>query len=100
MGWGIPLWVRCDSFTRVGRAAQVVGFFAFRALKTGGVEITREKWDEAFLQQDDDDDEMAATATKLEQPPKNILPDWTRMPLSVGAPSAAKSISTQAVVRA
>ncbi|KAI6039887.1 actin-domain-containing protein [Pisolithus marmoratus] len=58
------------------------------ALKTGGMEITREKWDEAFSSQNDDD-EAAITATDEEQLLKNIIPDWTRTPLPVGAPSAS-----------
>ncbi|KAL4062905.1 actin-domain-containing protein [Scleroderma citrinum] len=69
------------------------------ALKTGGAEIAREKWDEAFAPQDDDDEVTASTA-RPEQPSKDILPDWTRTPLSVGAPPAAKSPSTQATVGA
>lgn len=81
-----------------GCGTEVVIFYAYRALKTGGAEIAREKWDEAFSQQDEDDDMDVTTIS--EQPPKNILPDWTRTPLSVGAPSVAKAASTQAVVGA
>ncbi|KAF8628005.1 hypothetical protein AX15_004125 [Amanita polypyramis BW_CC] len=57
------------------------------ALKTGGVEVAREKWDEAVIQQPADDDSMdldpGATPKK-----KDIIPDWTRSPLTLGAPPA------------
>ncbi|KAF8554417.1 actin-domain-containing protein [Imleria badia] len=60
------------------------------ALKTGGVEVSREKWDEAFSPQNDDDDVMeSAPPVSPGQSPRGMLPDWTRTPLSVGAPSAA-----------
>ncbi|KAG8212985.1 actin family [Butyriboletus roseoflavus] len=59
------------------------------ALKTGGVEVSRENWDEAFSSQNDDDDAMeSAPPVSPEQRPRGMLPDWTRTPLSVGAPSA------------
>ncbi|KAH0833331.1 hypothetical protein J3R83DRAFT_12399 [Lanmaoa asiatica] len=59
------------------------------ALKTGGVEVSREKWDEAFSSQNDDDEAMESTPpVSPEQRPRGMLPDWTRTPLSVGAPSA------------
>ncbi|KAI6122255.1 actin-domain-containing protein [Pisolithus croceorrhizus] len=77
------------------------------ALKTGGMEITREKWDEAFSSQNDDD-EAAITAADSEQLLKDIIPDWTKIPLPVGALSApaapkpmlATSPHTQAIARA
>ncbi|CAL1717083.1 unnamed protein product [Somion occarium] len=57
------------------------------ALKSGGVEITREKWDEAEAHTNPDE--------SMEQPMDpnahttyNLLPDWTRTPLPVGAPPA------------
>ncbi|OSC96885.1 actin-like ATPase domain-containing protein [Trametes coccinea BRFM310] len=74
------------------------------ALKTGGFEVQREKWDEAEagavvtgVQPDDEDVLMgaedspprprpgAASAT-----PRSILPDWTRTPLPAGAPPAPR----------
>ncbi|KAF9223377.1 actin-like ATPase domain-containing protein [Gyrodon lividus] len=64
------------------------------ALKIGGVEVSREKWDEAFSSQidddddDDDDDDMATSPIQQEQKPRNILPDWTRTPLPVSASPA------------
>ncbi|KIJ14470.1 hypothetical protein PAXINDRAFT_135114 [Paxillus involutus ATCC 200175] len=59
------------------------------ALKTGGVEVSREKWDEAFSSQNDDDDDMVVvSAIEPEQKPRSILPDWTRTPLPVGASPA------------
>ncbi|KAF5340901.1 hypothetical protein D9758_012166 [Tetrapyrgos nigripes] len=64
------------------------------ALKTGGVEVSREKWDEADPHRDDDDMDMDLSPSKpgghghdLQQhTPRNILPDWTRIPLPSGAP--------------
>ncbi|KAF8150699.1 fungal-specific actin related protein [Crassisporium funariophilum] len=57
------------------------------SLKTGGVEVAREKWD------DDDpnrntDDSMDVSADYHSQSPRSILPDWTRTPLPSGAPPA------------
>ncbi|KIJ62831.1 hypothetical protein HYDPIDRAFT_135248 [Hydnomerulius pinastri MD-312] len=57
------------------------------SLKTGGVEVPREKWDEAFAPQNDDDDMITSTVPS-EHTPRSILPDWTRTPLPVGAPPA------------
>lgn len=61
-----------------------------RALKTGGVEVAREKWDEADARMDEDEDEdmdeeipVAPRSTA-----RSILPDWTRTPLPMGAPPA------------
>ncbi|KAF7795277.1 hypothetical protein EIP86_006430 [Pleurotus ostreatoroseus] len=56
------------------------------ALKTGGAEVAREKWDEADSQLDPDEDMLFAPQTP--RPTQNILPDWTRSPLPIGAPSA------------
>ncbi|TFK93695.1 actin-domain-containing protein [Polyporus arcularius HHB13444] len=66
------------------------------ALKTGGVEVQREKWDEAEAQSDEDvpmessPPRPAGGAGVRSSPAKNILPDWTRSPLPVGAPPAAR----------
>lgn len=60
-----------------------------RALKTGGVEVSREKWDEADPAAQNADDEDTNVA--LETPNRfnrGVLPDWTRTPLPAGAPSA------------
>ena len=58
------------------------------ALKTGGVEIAREKWDEAgdHPGPDDSAEEIDTTGTF----PMNaiLIPDWTRTPLPMGAPPA------------
>ncbi|KAI0775099.1 actin-domain-containing protein [Trametes elegans] len=59
------------------------------ALKTGGQEVNREKWDEAEAQPGEAD--MAVDdAPPRAAPAKNILPDWTRTPLPVGAPPAPR----------
>lgn len=62
------------------------GWDLFSALKTGGAEVARERWDEADSQVDPDEEMMFAPQTP--RPTQNILPDWTRSPLPVGAPSA------------
>ncbi|KAF9478855.1 fungal-specific actin related protein [Pholiota conissans] len=56
------------------------------SLKTGGVEVPREKWDEE-ANQNADDEEMDVTPDSRPRT-RNILPDWTRTPLPVGAPPA------------
>jgi actin-related protein 10 len=61
---------------------QLIDLFFLRSLKTGGVEVTREKWDEATSVPDADD----APGEVVEYPSMNILPDWTRTPLPLGAP--------------
>ncbi|KAI0925654.1 hypothetical protein AcV5_008332 [Taiwanofungus camphoratus] len=67
------------------------------ALKTGGVEVPREKWDEANAQSDEDDT-MGVTQEGLTRSPKSVLPDWTRTPLPVGAPPAARAASQVAML--
>ncbi|PFH53156.1 hypothetical protein AMATHDRAFT_138123 [Amanita thiersii Skay4041] len=69
------------------------------ALKTGGVEIAREKWDEAELQQrqNDDGDEDSMDLDEIVPKPKNILPDWTRSPLTNGAPPARQPVAPPSV---
>jgi actin-related protein 10 len=59
-------------------------------LKTGGVEVPREKWDEyqAFMEDESRDASLDGKAF----PSRGILPDWTRNPLPVGAPSAKAPI--------
>ncbi|KAI0296621.1 fungal-specific actin related protein [Russula brevipes] len=55
------------------------------ALKTGGVEVAREKWDEAGgLPGPDDSREASDVAGRS----ANVIPDWTRTPLPMGAPPA------------
>jgi len=57
------------------------------ALKTGGVEVPREKWDEAGdLPGPGDVMEEGDVAGR--SPTVNVIPDWTRTPLPVGAPPA------------
>lgn len=51
------------------------------SLKTGGAEVARERWDEADPAQDADDLPLVS-ASALDRAPRNILPDWTRIPVS------------------
>lgn len=75
-------------------AGYVVTFFIFslcaeivhRALKTGGVEVVREKWDEVNAHHDPD--ESMDMSEFEDRRARNILPDWTSSPLPMGAPSA------------
>ncbi|KAH9847690.1 actin-domain-containing protein [Lenzites betulinus] len=70
------------------------------ALKTGGVEVQRERWDEAEAQPELDidvgDDADGDVLMGGDSPPRlalvsrSILPDWTRTPLPVGAPPAPR----------
>ncbi|KAF9042016.1 actin-like ATPase domain-containing protein [Hymenopellis radicata] len=59
------------------------------SLKTGGAELSREKWDEAAA---------APEGEVVDRQERSILPDWTRSPLPAGAPSAR--IMLQATVGA
>ena len=64
------------------------------ALKIGGLELAREKWDEigeqnrAAEEAMDVIDEGGEGAMTTPQKPRSILPDWTRSTLSPGAPPA------------
>ncbi|KAI0271551.1 fungal-specific actin related protein [Gloeopeniophorella convolvens] len=63
-----------------------VGASLAGSLKTGGVEIARERWDEASGQPDPDDtmEEVGIPGHSA----ANVIPDWTRTPLPMGAPPA------------
>lgn len=63
------------------------GFF-HSALKTGGEEILRERWDEAQSRAPDTGDTITPVTTSLGKKIGMALPDWTRGPLLVGAPYA------------
>ncbi len=64
------------------------------ALKTGGLEVAREKWDEMGDEDGDADEGMEVTEDENEgavttpQKPRSILPDWTRSTLLPGASPA------------
>lgn len=62
------------------------------SLKTGGVEVAREKWDEANTNHDPDTS-MDLSADFEDRTARNILPDWTRTPLTPGAPPATSNVS-------
>lgn len=78
----------------------MITFLPLRSLKTGGVEVAREKWDEADPNRDPD--ESMEISTEVPDRFRNILPDWTRMPLPAGAPPAVliPRVSPQAQVGA
>ncbi|KAK1222858.1 hypothetical protein PQX77_014280 [Marasmius sp. AFHP31] len=70
-----------------------VGASLAGALKTGGVEVSREKWDETEATGEDSTMEDAPGVISQafhanHESQRNILPDWTRIPLPPGAPSA------------
>ncbi|EJD49546.1 actin-like ATPase domain-containing protein [Auricularia subglabra TFB-10046 SS5] len=62
------------------------------ALKTGGEEITRERWDEADVEKEDidegtEDASERPAAVEIVRQGGQVLPDWTKTPLPAGAPS-------------
>ena len=64
------------------------------ALKTGGLEVAREKWDEMDDQSRDTDEDMEVNeeggggTVTTPQKLRSILPDWTKSILPLGAPPA------------
>jgi len=69
-----------------GAMAWVGGSLA-GALKIGGVEVPRERWDEADAQPESE----GPVDMVIDSPPRpahSVLPDWTRGPLPHGAPPA------------
>ncbi|KAF8577782.1 actin-domain-containing protein [Ramaria rubella] len=69
------------------------------ALKTGGEEILRERWDEVSLEGDGPDvgmdiDPAMPKPTYRQSREGPILPDWSRSPLPAGAPSAIAVTNT------
>ncbi|TFK40187.1 fungal-specific actin related protein [Crucibulum laeve] len=63
------------------------------SLKTGGVEVAREKWDEGDTS-GNADDSMDISSDSPSRP-HGILPDWTRTALPTGAPIARAGKVTQ-----
>ncbi|KAI9512350.1 actin-domain-containing protein [Russula earlei] len=55
------------------------------ALKTGGMEVAREKWDEGGGHPGPDD---SMEGSDVDVHSANVIPDWTRTPLPLGAPPA------------
>ena len=55
------------------------------AVKTGGVEVAREKWDEAGDNPGPDDSIAEGDVASRSS---DVIPDWTRTPLPMGAPPA------------
>jgi len=69
------------------------------SLKTGGVEIPREKWEEAdVLEEVETEDGVVTTVppSPSSQIYNRVLPDWTRGALPVGAPAANTHVQAQA----
>ncbi|KAI0034933.1 actin family [Vararia minispora EC-137] len=60
------------------------------SLKTGGVELSREKWDEAAEEERQSAREDASEDMQR-RVIRNVLPDWTRMPLPSGAPPVTRA---------
>ena len=74
-------------------------FVRDRSLKTGGVEISREKWEEADIREEVETEDGAITIvppSPTMQVYNKTLPDWTRGPLPVGAPAANTRVQAQA----
>ena len=70
-----------------------------RSLKTGGVEIPREKWEEADVREEVETEDGAVTTvppSPTSQVYNRVLPDWTRGPLPAGAPAANTRVEAQA----
>ena len=89
-GWAAHSRGKCspESFSEVS-LADAARFLSYRSLKIGGVELSREKWDEADEDLRAQEEEHAGAA--LEPPQRvirTVLPDWTRTPLPIGAPPA------------
>jgi actin-related protein 10 len=59
--------------------------FHYRVLKTGGEEILHDRWDEAAVE-----DPEVPSQDALTKESSLVLPDWTRVPMVVGAPHAGK----------
>ena len=71
----------------------------FSALKIGGVEVPRERWDEAEAEPEDDDAVPMVVDSTPPLSTRSILPDWTRSPLPHGAPPAnASQVQQQPMV--
>ncbi|KAG9315355.1 actin-domain-containing protein [Chiua virens] len=75
----------CARFNGVGGRVPRWTDTSCSALKTGGVEVSREQWDEACTSQTDEDDPMeSAPPMPPEQRPRGVLPDWTRTAVAGG----------------
>jgi actin-related protein 10 len=73
--------------------------YIYRSLKTGGAEISRERWDEADAAAQNAEQEDTNTVPDVPGPAnRSILPDWTRVPLPEGAPPANEKLLSTPVV--
>jgi actin-related protein 10 len=93
MGWWVSRRVGLVTLTPPKHCTDI---YRSSALKVGGSEVVRERWDEADASQFDHDDSMLVDDTRPLG--SSILPDWTRTPLPTGAPSA-KAISQAPLVQ-
>lgn len=57
-------------------------------MKISGIDVSREKWDEAGAPPEGEEEEHLLDLTVEDRIVLNVLPDWTRKPLPMGAPSA------------
>jgi hypothetical protein len=62
----------------------------YRVLKTGGEEILHDRWDESAAEAPE-----ASFQDVLTKESSLVLPDWTRVPMVVGAPHAGKHAPRQ-----
>lgn len=60
-----------------------------RALKIGGEEIVRERYDEAVAAMEDEEGIQVIDGKASGRREGHFLPDWTKGVMSVGAPNAA-----------
>ena len=64
------------------------------SLKTGGVEVVREKWDidDEDQEEEEGNEDVFSRSDEKRKRKRTILPDWSRSPLPAGAPPAGKRI--------
>ncbi|EKM78646.1 hypothetical protein AGABI1DRAFT_75023 [Agaricus bisporus var. burnettii JB137-S8] len=69
------------------------------SLKTGGTEVSRERWDEADAAAQNPEQEDTTTVPDVSGHSNlSILPDWTRGPLPDGAPPANEKVPSTPVI--
>lgn len=99
VGGSLAGYVNSPRLTRRSRPHSCSILVLERSLKTGGVEIPREKWEEADVREEFETEDGAVTtvpASPTSQVYNKVLPDWTRGPLPIGAPAANARVQAQA----